>query len=75
MHICFYIRDDIDFNQFIRDLEAECARRGMTNVKANRTVTVLTEQERLQIPLDANTITITEGKSDGWSLICQGPRR
>lgn len=27
MHICFYLRDDVDFNQFIRDLEAECARR------------------------------------------------
>src|SRR5262245_20409473 len=36
MHICFYIRDDVDFNKFIHDLEAESARRGMTQVKANR---------------------------------------
>ena len=36
MHICFHIRDDVDFNEFIRDLEAESARRGMTQVRANR---------------------------------------
>ena len=36
MHICFYIRDDVDFNKFIHDLEAESARRGMTQVRANR---------------------------------------
>ncbi|TAJ25866.1 MAG: lactoylglutathione lyase, partial [Reyranella sp.] len=39
MHICFHIRDDVDFNKFIADLEAESARRGMTQVKANRIVT------------------------------------
>jgi catechol 2,3-dioxygenase-like lactoylglutathione lyase family enzyme len=74
MHICFYIRDDVDFNKFIHDLEAEAARRGMTQVKANRVVTVTSEQERRAAPLDANTIKITEGKSNGWSLIyCKGP--
>jgi len=26
MHICFHIRDDVDFNKFIADLEAESAR-------------------------------------------------
>jgi catechol 2,3-dioxygenase-like lactoylglutathione lyase family enzyme len=74
MHICFYIRDDVDFNKFIHDLEAESARRGMTQVKANRTITVTSEQERLNAPIDANTNKITEGKSNGWSLIyCKGP--
>jgi catechol 2,3-dioxygenase-like lactoylglutathione lyase family enzyme len=74
MHICFYIRDDVDFNKFIHDLEAESARRGMTQVKANRVITVTSEQERLAAPLDANTNRITEGKSNGWSLIyCKGP--
>ena len=52
MHICFYIRDDVDFNKFIRDLEAEIARRGMTQVKANRVITVRTEQERLAAPME-----------------------
>jgi catechol 2,3-dioxygenase-like lactoylglutathione lyase family enzyme len=74
MHICFYIRDDVDFNQFVSDLEAECARRGMTQVRANRIVTVASEQERLAAPMSSNTIKINTGKSDGWSLIyCKGP--
>lgn len=73
MHICFHIRDDVDFNQFIADLEAEASRRGMTQVRANRVVTVTTEPERLAAPLDANSNGITEGKSNGWRLIyCKG---
>ncbi|WP_271528509.1 VOC family protein [Bradyrhizobium sp. CCBAU 25338] len=43
MHICFYVRDDVDFNKFIADLEAESARRGMTQVRAIRTIRVMTE--------------------------------
>jgi catechol 2,3-dioxygenase-like lactoylglutathione lyase family enzyme len=74
MHICFHIRDDVDFNQFIRDLEAESARRGMTQVRANRVITVASERERLATSLDANTNRITEGRSNGWALIyCKGP--
>ncbi len=73
MHICFHIRDDVDFNKFIADLEAESARRGMTQVRANRVVTVTTEQERLAAPIEANSNGITEGKSNGWRLIyCKG---
>jgi catechol 2,3-dioxygenase-like lactoylglutathione lyase family enzyme len=74
MHICFYIHDDVDFNKFVHDLEAECARRGMTQVKANRAMMVTSEQERQNAPIDANTNKITEGKSNGWALIyCKGP--
>jgi len=74
MHICFYIRDDVDFNKFIHDLEVESARRGMSQVKANRVITVRSEQERQAAPLEANTNKITEGKSNGWSLVyCKGP--
>jgi len=74
MHICFHIRDDVDFNRFIADLEAESARRGMTQVRANRVITVGSERERLAAPLDANSNGITEGKSNGWRLIyCKGP--
>lgn len=73
MHICFHIRDDVDFNQFIRDLEAESARRGMSQVRANRVITVTSEPERRAAPLDANSNAITEGKSNGWRLIyCRG---
>jgi catechol 2,3-dioxygenase-like lactoylglutathione lyase family enzyme len=74
MHICFYIRDDVDFNKFIHDLEAEAARRGMSQVKANRTITITSEAERQAAPIDANTNKITSGKSNGWALIyCKGP--
>lgn len=74
MHICFHIRDDVDFNKFIADLETEAAHRGMTQVRANRVVTVTTEQERLAAPIEANSNSITEGQSNGWTLIyCKGP--
>lgn len=73
MHICFYIRDEVDFNQFIADLEAESARRGMNHVRANRVLTVTSEQQRRSSPIEANSNGITEGKSNGWRLIyCKG---
>ncbi|WP_032991467.1 VOC family protein [Rhizobium leguminosarum] len=74
MHICFYVRDNVDFNQFIADLEAESARRGMTQVRANRIIRVSTEDERKASPLSANTNKVTVAPSDGWELIyCKGP--
>jgi catechol 2,3-dioxygenase-like lactoylglutathione lyase family enzyme len=74
MHFCFYVRDDVDFNNFIRDLEAESARRGMTQVRANRVVAVSSEEERQSTPTSANTLKIVEGRSNGWSIIyCKGP--
>jgi catechol 2,3-dioxygenase-like lactoylglutathione lyase family enzyme len=74
MHICFYLRDDVDFNKFIADLEAESAKRGMTQVKANRIVTVTSEEERLAAPLESGSNPITEGQSEGWTLIyAKGP--
>ncbi len=74
MHICFHLREDVDFNQFIADLEAESARRGMSQVRANRTLTVKSEAERKKTPLEANSNGITAGKSNGWRLIyCKGP--
>jgi hypothetical protein len=74
MHICFHIRDDVDFNKFIADLEAESARRGMSQVRANRVITVTSEQDRQAAPIEANSNGITEGRSNGWRLIyCKGP--
>ncbi|MBR0992235.1 VOC family protein [Bradyrhizobium japonicum] len=74
MHICFYVRDDVDFNKFIADLEAESARRGMTQVRANRTVRVMTEADRKAAPRDTNTNKVTAEPSNGWELIyCKGP--
>lgn len=74
MHFCFYIRDDVDFNKFIHDLEAESSRRGMPQVRANRTITVRSEKDRLAAPISSNTNKITQGPSDGWAPIyCKGP--
>jgi len=74
MHICFHVGDNVDFNRFIADLEAESARRGMTQVRANRVITVTSERERLAAPIEANSNSITEGRSNGWTLIyCKGP--
>lgn len=74
MHICFYVRDDVDFNKFITDLEAESARRGMTQVRANRTIRVRSEAERKAAPESTNTNKVTVAPSDGWELIyCKGP--
>ena len=74
MHICFHLRDDVDFNKFIADLEAESAKRGMTQVRANRIMTVRSEKERQAAPLESNSNGITEGRSNGWRLIyCKGP--
>lgn len=73
-HICFYVQDDVDFDQFIHDLEAEAGRRGMTNVKANRTKAFASDAERMKAPRETNTIKIREGSSNGWSLMyCKGP--
>ncbi len=66
--------DDVDFNKFIADLEAESAKRGMTQVRANRVLTVTSEKERLAAPMEANSNGITKGRSNGWRLIyCKGP--
>ncbi|MDX3911683.1 MAG: VOC family protein [Sphingobium sp.] len=74
MHICFHVRDDVDFNKFITDLEVESARRGMTQVRANRIVRVRSEAERKAAPESANTNKVTVAPSDGWELIyCKGP--
>jgi catechol 2,3-dioxygenase-like lactoylglutathione lyase family enzyme len=74
LHLCFHLRDDVDFNKFVRDLEAESARRGMTNVRCNRIIAVTTEEGRRTAPLETMSNKITEGKSNGWALIyARGP--
>jgi catechol 2,3-dioxygenase-like lactoylglutathione lyase family enzyme len=74
LHLCFYLRDDVDFNKFVHDLEAESMRRGMTNVRCNRIVAITTEEGRKNAPLETMSNKITEGKSNGWALIyARGP--
>jgi catechol 2,3-dioxygenase-like lactoylglutathione lyase family enzyme len=74
LHLCFHLRDDIDFNKFVHDLEAESMRRGMTNVRCNRTVATTTEEGRRKAALETMSNKIAEGKSNGWALIyARGP--
>jgi len=74
LHLCFHLQDDIDFNKFVHDLEAESMRRGMTNVRCNRTVAITTEEGRKNAPLETMSNKITEGRSNGWALIyARGP--
>lgn len=74
MHVSFQVADNVDFNRFIRDLESEAARRGMTNVACNRVVDVASEAARRASPLESSTNAITSGPSDGWALAyCKGP--
>ena len=74
LHLCFHLRDDVDFNKFVHDLEAESMRRGMTNVRCNRIVAISTEEGRKAAPLETMSNKITEGKSNGWALIyARGP--
>jgi hypothetical protein len=46
----------------------------MTQVRANRVVTVTSEEERRRTPASTNTLRILDGASNGWSIIyCKGP--
>ncbi|WP_313949872.1 nuclear transport factor 2 family protein [Aphanizomenon sp. FACHB-1401] len=46
MHISFNVKEGVDLNVFAQMLEAECHKRGMTNVVCNRVVNVKSEAER-----------------------------
>jgi catechol 2,3-dioxygenase-like lactoylglutathione lyase family enzyme len=87
-HISFYVKDDVDLNVFAKNLEEECQRRGIHNVKANHVIDVRSDQERRNLPpkYAANKFWnekeyFIEGYSDsnfgdfeGWSLFyCKGP--
>lgn len=87
-HISFHVKDDVDLNVFAKTLEAECQRRGITNVVVNHVVDVKTHEERRSLPLKyaCNKFWnekeyFIEGYSDsnfgdfeGWSLFyAKGP--
>ena len=89
-HISFYVKDDVDLNQFAKTLEEECQKRGLTNVVCNRVIRVKSEEERRKVALKYNANKFwndpdyfVEGYSDlweghdfhGWSLFyCKGPK-
>ncbi|AFZ47738.1 protein of unknown function DUF1486 [Cyanobacterium stanieri PCC 7202] len=72
-HLSFFVKDDVDLDEFARMLEEECHRRGMTNVVANRTIRLDSEQARAIAP-KKYAKTEFPGDFDGWALFyCKGP--
>ncbi|MBF2057624.1 MAG: VOC family protein [Cyanobacterium sp. T60_A2020_053] len=72
-HISFFVKDDVDLDEFAKMLEDECHRRGMTNVIANRTIELDSEQARARAP-HLYAKTEFPGDFDGWALFyCKGP--
>jgi alkylhydroperoxidase/carboxymuconolactone decarboxylase family protein YurZ/catechol 2,3-dioxygenase-like lactoylglutathione lyase family enzyme/ketosteroid isomerase-like protein len=55
MHISFNVKEGVDLNVFANMLEAECHKRGMTNVVCNRVVHVKSEAERRAVALRYNS--------------------
>ena len=86
MHLSFNVKEGIDLNLFAQKLEAECHRRGITNVVCNRVVQVKSDAERQNVALKYNSfkfwnedeedaeIDWSEDPMEGWSLFyCKGP--
>jgi catechol 2,3-dioxygenase-like lactoylglutathione lyase family enzyme len=86
-HLSFHVKDDIDLNQFSKQLEEESRRRGI-DIVCNRIIHVDSEEERRKVALKycANKMWndsdyFVDGYSDaefgdfhGWSLFyCKGP--
>ncbi|XP_046585061.1 uncharacterized protein LOC124292031 [Haliotis rubra] len=74
-HICFWVKDDVDFNHYIAELERRSHDLGFHQVKVNRPVTVHNEAERLAVPKNQLGLTFTSGDFAGLSFAYwKGPR-
>jgi len=80
MHLAFYLNDDVDVDQFVADLEAECERRGMPQVRCNRIVRVNSEEERRRTESRYRSCKLIDslehsfGEFSGFTLFyCKGP--
>jgi hypothetical protein len=67
MHVCFYIRDDVDLNQFVFDFETTSKNLGFNQVKCNRIVHVDSEEQRelLGSKLIYNSFDVVDGPFKG----------
>jgi catechol 2,3-dioxygenase-like lactoylglutathione lyase family enzyme len=77
MHVSFYLRDDVDVDEFVKNLEVECQKRGMDRVRCNRIVRVKSEAERQNTDRQNNSCKLFDpsfGDFEGWTLVyCKGP--
>ncbi|XP_046585052.1 uncharacterized protein LOC124292025 [Haliotis rubra] len=74
-HICFWVKDDVDFNHYIAELERNSRDLGFHQVKVNRPVKIHNEAERLAVPENQLGITFDSGDFAGLSFAYfKGPR-
>ncbi|XP_067657397.1 uncharacterized protein [Haliotis asinina] len=74
-HICFWVKDDVNFNHYIAELERRSYDLGFDQVKVNRPVTVHNEAERLAVPENQLGLSFTSGDFAGLSFAYwKGPR-
>lgn len=77
MHISFYLKDDVDVDRFVNDLETECHRRGMDQVQCNRVIRVSSKAEAQKVAAEHNSCKLFDphfGDFEGWTLVyCKGP--
>ncbi|MCC5668856.1 VOC family protein [Nostoc sp. CHAB 5784] len=77
MHISFYLKDDVNVDEFVKNLEAECQKRGMDQVRCNRIVRLKSEEERKNTNLEYNSCKLFDpsfGDFEGWTLVyLKGP--
>ncbi len=72
MHISFYLKDDVNVDEFVKDFEAECQKRGMHQVRCNRIVQVKSEEERKNTDPQYNSCKLFDpsfGEFEGWTLV------
>ncbi|MBV9385030.1 MAG: VOC family protein [Chroococcidiopsidaceae cyanobacterium CP_BM_ER_R8_30] len=72
MHISFYLNDEVDVDEFVKNLETECQKRGMTQVRFNRIIQVRSEEERTKVNPKYNSCKLFDpslGDFEGWTLV------
>ncbi|OUL18130.1 hypothetical protein BV378_37395 [Nostoc sp. RF31YmG] len=72
-HISFYVKDDVDIDVFAQELEAECQRRGLTEVVVNRIIRAKSAEEMKKLAPKFAKTDFTDD-FEGWALFyCKGP--
>ncbi|XP_046585064.1 uncharacterized protein LOC124292035 [Haliotis rubra] len=66
--VCFWVKDDVDFNHYIAEMERKSRDLGLDQIKVNRPVTVHNEAERLAVPENELDVTFNTGVFDGLSM-------
>ena len=76
MHICWYLEDDADLNEWVLEFETKAQALGFEDVKCNRVIKVDSNAQRVQLgqKLIYNSYEVPDGQQKGWSLAyCKGP--